>query len=192
LLNLLFLRFYFFYLCIITFSDIIIANRHKTSHQSAHSKGAIADLLYSKELKVLVVSSIVLQMAQQLCGINAVFYYSTSFFQGRIDNPLLGTTLVALVNVIATYVALIIMDKTKRRHLLLISAGGMLISTILIIAALLEVLPNSVALFSVMAFVSFFELGLGPIPWLIVAEMFDSKYVPTAMSISCVVNWVSR
>lgn len=33
---------------------------------------------------------------------------------------------------------------------------------------------------------------LGPIPWLIVAEMFDTKYVATAMSISCIVNWVSN
>jgi hypothetical protein len=41
----------------------------------------------------------------------------------------------------------------------------------------------------VMAFVFFFEIGLGPIPWLIVAEMFDNKYVATAMSVSSQVNW---
>ena len=33
------------------------------------------------------------------------------------------------------------------------------------------------------------EIGLGPIPWLIVAEMFDAKYVATAMSMACIVNW---
>jgi MFS transporter, SP family, solute carrier family 2 (facilitated glucose transporter), member 3 len=31
---------------------------------------------------------------------------------------------------------------------------------------------------------------LGPIPWLIVAEMFDGKYVAAAMSLSSQVNWV--
>ena len=40
------------------------------------------------------------------------------------------------------------------------------------------------ALLAVMGFVFFFEIGLGPIPWLIVAEMFDQKYVATAMSVS--------
>ena len=40
-----------------------------------------------------------------------------------------------------------------------------------------------------MCFVSFFELGLGPIPWLIVAEMFESKYVASAQSLACQINW---
>lgn len=123
------------------------------------------------------------------CCDGKVFYYSSTFFEGVIDNPLQGTTIVAFVNVVATYVALKLMDNTNRRTLILWSSGGMLISTFVIIAALLEVIPKSVALVAVMAFVSFFEIGLGPIPWLIVAEMFDAKYVATAMSLACIVNW---
>ena len=65
----------------------------------------------------------------------------------------------------------------------------MFFSTIFIILPLLGIMPNIIALVAVMAYVSFFEIGLGPIPWLIVAEMFDSKYVATAMSIACIVNW---
>jgi MFS transporter, SP family, solute carrier family 2 (facilitated glucose transporter), member 3 len=163
--------------------------KHKTGRSSAHSTGAMWDLLMAREIRVLVVSVIVLQMAQQLCGINAVFYYSSMFFDGVLDDPLQGTTLVSFINVVATYVALKLMDTTNRRTLILISAGGMAISTIFIIAALLHIVPNIVALVAVMAFVSFFEIGLGPIPWLIVAEMFDAKYVATAMSMACIVNW---
>jgi SP family facilitated glucose transporter-like MFS transporter 3 len=48
----------------------------------------------------------------QLCGINAVFYYSTSFFVGVIDNPDVGTALVGLVNVVATLAATALMDAT--------------------------------------------------------------------------------
>ena len=53
-----------------------------------------------------------------------------------LSDPLVGTTLVALVNVIATYVALKLMDTTARRTLILLSTGGMIISTAFIIAAL--------------------------------------------------------
>lgn len=51
----------------------------------------------------------------------------------------------------------------------------MLASTVVVTLSLLGLLPNVVAVFGVMAFVTFFEIGLGPIPWLIVAEMFDAK-----------------
>ena len=50
----------------------------------------------------------------------------------------------------------------------------MLISTVVTIT-LLGCIPNIVAVFGVMTFVFFFEIGLGPIPWLIVGEMFDAK-----------------
>ena len=81
------------------------------------------------------------------------------------------------------------MDNTARRTLILWSSGGMILSTMLITFALEGSVDKGGALFGVMSFVSFFEIGLGPVPWLIVAEMFDAKYVATAMSIACVVNW---
>jgi SP family facilitated glucose transporter-like MFS transporter 3 len=168
---------------------LFAADKHKTQRSSAHSYEAMGDLLQNSDLRVLVVSSIVLQMSQQLCGINAVFYYSTTFFGGIISDPLVGTNWVAFVNVVATYIALKLMDSTARRTLLLWSTGGMIVSTLFILVAVSGYVPNYVALLAVMAFVSFFEIGLGPIPWLIVAEMFDSKYVATAMAMSCIVNW---
>ena len=141
------------------------------------------------KIRKLLLSALALQMAQQLSGINAVFYYSTSFFEGVIDNPLVGTTIVGAVNVLATYAVLFLMDKCGRKTLILWSSGGMFFSCIVIVASLLGFFNNIVALFAVNAYVIFFEFGLGPIPWLIVAEMFDGKYVATAMSFASQMNW---
>ena len=54
----------------------------------------------------MLLSCLALHVSQQLCGINAVFYYSTTFFDGVVANPLLGSAAVAAVNVAATYVAI--------------------------------------------------------------------------------------
>jgi len=143
----------------------------------------------NKNIRLLVVSCLVLQMAQQLCGINAVFYYSSSFFEGVIANPLVGSSLVCAVNVAATYVALLLMDSFGRRTLILWSSGGMLISCGFIVMSLRHYFSNITALIAVNSYVIFFEIGLGPIPWLIVAEMFDAKYVTVAMSASSQLNW---
>ena len=143
-------------------------------------------------MRSLLLCCVGLHLAQQLCGINAVFYYSTSFFEGVIANPAQGTTLVAVVNVLATWVAQVLMDRCGRRTLLLWSSGGMLACAALLTAALRGALPKVFSLGAVMGYVSFFEIGLGPIPWLIVAEMFEAAYVDTAQSIACQVNWVAN
>ncbi|KAL3909113.1 MAG: hypothetical protein SGILL_008217 [Bacillariaceae sp.] len=139
--------------------------------------------------RMLLVSSLVLQMGQQLSGINAVFYYSTSFFEGIIDNPQVGTTIIGGVNVAATYAALLLMDSCGRKSLILWSSGGMFLSCIVVVLSLLGFFNNILALVAVNFYVCFFEIGLGPIPWLIVAEMFEGKYVAIAMSLCSQLNW---
>ena len=151
--------------------------------------GSVRDLIAAREYRGLLVAAVGLQLAQQLCGINAVFYYSTSFLRGVVDDPQMGTCLVNLVNVLATYFALTIMDRSRRKHLLLISSVGMAISCVLLVVASIGYTTKTIALISVMLIVTFFEIGLGPIPWLIVAESFDAKYVASAMSLTCIVNW---
>ncbi|KAL7533654.1 hypothetical protein ACHAXR_005368 [Thalassiosira sp. AJA248-18] len=159
------------------------------SEGSSSKKSAMAEMFADKKVRLLVVSTLVLQIANQFSGINAVFYYSGLFFDGVIDNPLVGTTLIGAINVLATYAALLLMDRCGRRTLLMWSSAGMFLSCVVIVLALLGYFSKMVALGAVASYVSFFEIGLGPIPWLIVAEMFDGKYVTVAMSVSCQLNW---
>lgn len=159
-------------------------------HQEEGDEGNTLKEIWShKKRRNLLISCLILQMAQQLSGINAVFFYSTAILEGVIDNPLVGTTIIAFVNVLATYVALLVMDSTGRKTLILWSSGGMFLSCIVMVLALKGVLGNMFALLAVNVYVCFFEIGLGPIPWLIVAEMFDGKYVTVAMSLCSQLNW---
>jgi MFS transporter, SP family, solute carrier family 2 (facilitated glucose transporter), member 3 len=171
-------------------SHYILGEAAKQHDSTKSSTAILSEILAHRKLRTLLASCLILQMAQQLCGINAVFYYSTSFFEGVIDNPLVGTTIVSAVNVVATYVALLLMDTCGRRSLILWSSGGMFLSCIVIVAALLGYFDKFLALVAVNVYVSFFEIGLGPIPWLIVAETFDAKYVAVAMSVCSQLNWV--
>jgi SP family facilitated glucose transporter-like MFS transporter 3 len=158
--------------------------------QDSPSQGSVLkEMISHRKLRMLLGSCLVLQMAQQFCGINAVFYYSTSFFEGVIESPLVGTTIVGAVNVFATFVALFLMDSCGRKSLILWSSGGMFLACILIVLSLLGFFNNIMALVAVNIYVCFFEIGLGPIPWLIVAEMFEGKYVAVAMSICSQLNW---
>lgn len=159
-------------------------------HTDTGSDGSVIKELWShRKRRLLLISSLILQMGQQFSGINAVFYYSTSFFEGVIDNPLVGTTIVGAVNVAATYVALLLMDTCGRKSLILWSSGGMFLSCIVLVLSLLGFFNNIMALVAVNVYVCFFEIGLGPVPWLIVAEMFEGKYVAVAMGLCSQLNW---
>ena len=92
---------------------------------------------------------------------------------GISDNPLVGTTLVGTIKVVATYVTLKLMDTMSRVPLMLWSVGNIPASIVILTLTLLSYFPKIVVVFGVMSFVSFFEIGLSPIPWLIVAGMFD-------------------
>ena len=123
---------------------------------------AFVAMLMDTQIRRLLICSIFLQVAQQLSGINAVFYYSSMFFEGLIESPLLGTAIVGGINVVATYVALLLMESSNRRSLIMISAGGMFFSSIALVLCLLGCFSKVASLFFVVTYVCFFEIGLGP------------------------------
>jgi len=137
-------------------------------------------------------SSILFPVAQQLSGINAVFYYSTFFFKGVIDDPLEGSIIAFAVNVFATVFAIIIMDRYGRRTLLSWSAGGMLVCCVFLTLALLGTLPKIMTLVAVLVYICFFEIGLGCIPFFLASEMIESEFLGRVQSIAMSANWVSN
>jgi SP family facilitated glucose transporter-like MFS transporter 3 len=147
------------------------------NQESSSTTDILKDMWSQPKVRLMLISALVLQMGQQFSGINAVFYYSTSFFEGVLDNPLVGTAIVGFVNVLATYAVLFLMDRCGRKTLILYSSGGMFLSCVVIVLSLLGIFGNMTALLAVNAYVIFFEFGLGPIPWLLCSEMFDGTYL---------------
>lgn len=148
-----------------------------------------------------IIIMITLQVAQQLSGINAVMFYSSSFFRDAgVSNPNFGTLAVGAVNFLATGLAVYLIDKAGRKPLLLWGSIGMLLSAIaLTITLVLKDGPSvsgstgtvlsDVSIAFVLLFVIFFEIGLGPIPWLIGGEMLSEGPRATGMSIGAATNW---
>lgn len=139
--------------------------------------------------------SIVLHVGQQLCGVAAVFYYSTSLFEEIMNNPLIGTTSIGVINVVFTYVALLLMDSCRRKSLVSWSVGGMILSCsglILCQAGLINDQMGIPSLLLVNAYVAFYAIGLGCIPFLWIAEMVEPRYVAMTMSICSTINWLAN
>jgi len=138
--------------------------------------------------------ALVMMAGQQFSGINNAFNYSTTFLK---DNGLSTDTcnmvmiIMNVVNLLATLLATLLMDRAGRRTLLLSSAGGMLL-TIVLLTISLKASITGMCIASVVGFVGVFGLGLGPIPWLITAEILPPNALPSGGSAATVVNWSSN
>jgi len=156
-------------------------------------------LICSPTLRAPLVIGIVMQLSQQLSGINAVFYYSTSLFtsSGLSDESAKFATIgIGAIMVGMTLVSIPLMDRTGRRTLHLYGLGGMFIFSIFITISFLikEMIDwmSYLSVVSILGFVVFFAVGPGSIPWMITAELFSQGPRPAAMSIAVLVNWLAN
>ncbi|XP_050423474.1 glucose transporter type 1 isoform X5 [Adelges cooleyi] len=174
--------------------------------QQSEATISLMELLCSPTLRQPLIISVVMQLSQQLSGINAVFYYSTSLFitAGLAENVAKFVTIgIGVIMVNMTLVTMPLMDKTGRRTLHLYGLGGMFIFSIFITISLLiteffgfvqEMIDwmSYLAVVSILGFVVFFAVGPGSIPWMITAELFSQGPRPAAMSIAVLINWVAN
>ncbi|KAK4780694.1 hypothetical protein SAY87_016800 [Trapa incisa] len=140
---------------------------------------------------------------QQLSGINGVMFYSTKIFENAgISSSNAATVALGAIQVIATVVNLWLMDRAGRRLLLIVSSSAMTISlAITAIAFYIEASASEdskmyavmgiISLAGVVAFVISFSLGMGAIPWLIMAEILPVSIKGLAGSVAVLINWLT-
>ncbi len=140
-----------------------------------------------------------LAVFQQVTGINTVIYFAPTIFQAAglssSSAAILATAGIGVVNVLATIAAIWLVDRAGRRKLLLIGLAGMAVSLCLLAAGFLlgagAALGWLIAL-SLAAYVAFFAIGLGPVFWLLIAEIFPLAIRGRGMSAATIANWLAN
>jgi SP family arabinose:H+ symporter-like MFS transporter len=157
-------------------------------------KGSFGELFRPGFRRALLIAC-VLAIFQQITGINAVLYYAPRIFEraGFERVSAIGqSTIVGLVNMLFTLVAILLVDKVGRKPLLLIASAGMGVSQILLgFAFKLQGLPGSAILAVILLYIAFFAMAMGPIVWVIMSEIFPTRLRGSAMALATVVLWVS-
>ncbi|GJQ84965.1 hypothetical protein Trydic_g565 [Trypoxylus dichotomus] len=159
----------------------------------------IKELVSSVALRIPLIISLVMMIAQQLSGINAVIFYSTQIFIGAGLTPqaaTYATLAVGAINVLMTVVSLVLVEKAGRKTLLLVGFGGMVIDTFLLTIALQFAETSTVAKYLcvclVIIFIILFATGPGSIPWFLVSELFSQSARPAATSLAVSINWIAN
>ena len=157
-----------------------------------NDKFRLDDLLSQHQLLAPLKVSVGLSIFQQLTGINAVMFFTVSIFNGAgFENGERATIVVGLVQVVFTVVACLLIDKYGRRLLLLTAGVGMASSCFGLGFYYYVADPTLawLALTSVVFYIIFFSLGWGPIPMLVMSEVFPVKARGAASAISTGFAW---
>ncbi len=142
---------------------------------------------------------------QQITGINVPLYYGPTllgkYFQSGsslVDVTTAGiavTTIMTVVNVVATYFAFRYIDRIGRRKLAIGGFGGMAVFAVVAavgIGALTGVAQATVGMIGLSLFIASFAIGVGGTGWLIQGEMFPTEVRGQAASIAATVDWLAN
>ena len=165
-------------------------------------------------LKPLLIG-IFMMVFQQFCGVNAIVFYASKIFtEAGIHNVKLVSILFSLSQFVSTAVACLLVDRTGRRVLLLVGGFGMCICNIGLgtyyelkkpdnatnsavtesVSSIYHSVPATqiswLAITSAMVFIALFSLGWGPLPWLLMSEVFPPRAKGPASGICTLTNWL--
>lgn len=177
-------------------SELVEEELSQIRLSAGQKKGRWSEL-GGKLLRPAMIVGVGLAVAQQVTGINTVIYYAPTIFKfaglSSSSVAILASVGVGLVNVVFTVIAMQLIDRVGRRPLLLVSLAGMAISlSVLGLAFSLPALSGSlgwIAIVSLMAYVGSFAVGLGPVFWLVLSEIYPLRIRGKAMSVATAANW---
>lgn len=160
----------------------------------SEKQGTFSELL-RPGLRTALIIGIFLSIFSQVTGINVIMYYAPEIFKATGDgssSALLQTIWVGGINVLMTLVAIRYVDLLGRKKLLLIGSAGMAVCLAFVGAAFYQQATTGYwVLGGILLYISFFAISLGPLTFVVVAEIFPNSIRGRAMGVAIFFLWLS-
>jgi SP family arabinose:H+ symporter-like MFS transporter len=168
--------------------------------EAEQEKGSIREL-FMPAMRLVLTIGVTIAILQQITGINSVFFYAPMIFEQSgigTDAAFMQAVLVGIVNLVATIVAILLIDKLGRRPLMI--TGLVIIATSMLLLAYsfgtaelgadgqLTNMNPGLILFGILSFVAGFGISLGPVMWVLFSELFPNRIRGIAISFCGLIN----
>jgi sugar porter (SP) family MFS transporter len=151
--------------------------------------------VFSRPMRRPLTIALALAVLCQITGINTVLYYGSILISEHFHGESAGAALMANViiggtHLVCTLIALRCLDRWGRRTMLLTGSAGMTISLALFVVLWrIPGIPPLLILACVLGYTGFFAFAMGPIPWVVISEIFPNKIRGRAASIATSTLW---
>jgi len=173
-----------------------------TKEQGASGPGRLAAIFKSKSTRRSLGIISLVMCFQQFTGINSVIYFSSQILDSAGFGVSAAKTAIglALAQMVGTAYSASQADARNRRTVLLVSGAGMAVGMAMIslffaaqagwLAALpLGLMSPEIAVAGLLVYILLFSVGWGPVPWLLVSELFPPQKRPMATGLCTVLAW---
>lgn len=151
-------------------------------------------VLFHPGIRIAMFAGIALALLSQFTGINAIIYYGPRIMEEaglKLSDALGGQVVIGIVNAVATIFAIWKIDQFGRKKLLSTGVAGMFISLLAVGLLFVFKQTQGVLLIAfITSFIIFFEIGFGPVIWVLLSEIYPTKVRGRAMSIATLMLWV--
>ncbi|KAI8968848.1 major facilitator superfamily domain-containing protein [Mycotypha africana] len=151
---------------------------------------SIIEIFRDPVIRKISIIVLVHHMIQQLSGMNAVMYYSTTIFEQAVDkqNAQYMAIYTTVVNFGMSIVAMLFIDRMGRRPLLLMAEAGTCIFSVLLVVGY-KCNSSNLLVASVFIYVASFAIGIGPVPWMITSELSPIYASSSVGAVATAMNW---
>jgi MFS family permease len=152
--------------------------------------------LFGPRVRPLMLIGIGLAVFQQFVGVNTVIYFASTIlkYTGQSTNAsVMLAVFVGVTNFVVTILAILLVDWVGRRALLI---GGTAVLTVALFAlgayfhfSALNQGASWIGLVCLIVFIIGFAIGLGPVFWLMISEIYPLQFRSQAMAVATICNW---
>jgi sugar porter (SP) family MFS transporter len=157
------------------------------------ARASAAHVLFSARYSRPILLAILLAMFNQLSGINAILYYLNDIFAAAGFDKMssdLQAIAIGAANLIATMIALRVIDRFGRKKLLLIGAVGTAVAQAGVALIMGSGHGNEYLLAILIMFIAFFAFSQGAVIWVYLAEIFPTAVRARGQALGSTTHWL--
>lgn len=166
----------------------------ETERASKRHKKAGLWVLFSRPFHKVLLIGIVIAVFQQWCGTNVIFNYAQEIFSDAgydLGEMLFNIVLTGITNVVFTFVAIYAVDRLGRKKLMLIGAGGLALIYLTLGCCYRMHVTGFFMVLLVVAAIACYAMTLGPVTWVLIAEIFPNRVRAIAVATCTFALWTA-
>ncbi len=151
--------------------------------------------LLAAPVRPALIVGMALAAIQQFGGINTIIYYAPTIMEQTgltASSAIYYSVAIGIINLVMTVVTIYIVDKIARRTLLMTSLGLMLVTLTVLGLSFVAGWGSELSLVAMVLYIGAFAVGMGPLFWTLIGEIFPPQARSTGASAATAVNWSSN